>query len=134
MKNKGKDLSKYRLEDSKEKLKSAEILLEKGQYKDSISRSYYAMFSAARALLALKEVNSSKHSGVISLFNQHFVKTNIVRKNCGRMLLDAKELREESDYGDFYIVTQEDAKTQLENAKFLFKEIERILNENLKDK
>jgi len=64
------DLANYRLADAKEKLMSARILLQEKHLKDSLSRSYYAMFSAVRALLALKEVDSSKHSGVISLFNQ----------------------------------------------------------------
>jgi uncharacterized protein (UPF0332 family) len=41
----------------------------------SFARSYYAMFTAARALLATKHLDSSKHTGVVSLFNQHFVKT-----------------------------------------------------------
>ncbi len=38
------DLVKYRLQNSKEKLGSAKLLLENGKFKDSISRSYYAMF------------------------------------------------------------------------------------------
>jgi hypothetical protein len=125
--NKIKELSKYRLSDAKEKLKSAEILFEKSQYKDSVSRSYYAMFSGARALLALRELNNSKHSGIISLFNQHFVKNGIVNKSCGRILLDAKEIREEGDYGDFYVIRKEEAETQLKNAKKFMKEIENVL-------
>jgi len=57
------DLIRYRLENSKEKLNSARILLENNQLKDSLSRSYYAMFTAARALLATKRLDSSKHAG-----------------------------------------------------------------------
>ena len=68
-----KALISYRLESAREKLSAAEDLLEKRHYKDSVSRSYYAIFTAARALLATKRLDSSKHSGVIALFNQHFV-------------------------------------------------------------
>ena len=88
------DLIQYRLKSSKEKLNSATILLENKQFNDSLSRSYYAMFTAARALLATKRLDSSKHSGVISLFNQHFVKTGIVAKDLGQMLMKGKDLRE----------------------------------------
>jgi len=95
------DLIQYRLKSSKEKLNSARILLENKQFKDSLSRSYYAMFTAARALLATKHLDSSKHSGVISLFNQHFVKTGIVAKDLGQMLMKGKDLRENGDYKDF---------------------------------
>jgi uncharacterized protein (UPF0332 family) len=46
------NLAKYRLANAKDKLKSAKLLLTAGQYKDSIGRSYYAIFSAVRAVLA----------------------------------------------------------------------------------
>ena len=48
-----KELIRYRLHAAQEKLHSAKILLDAGEYKDSIGRSYYAMFSAVRAILAL---------------------------------------------------------------------------------
>lgn len=51
------DLVQYRIDIAKEKLKSAKILLEAGQYKDSIGRSYYALFSAVRAVLAKDQVD-----------------------------------------------------------------------------
>ncbi|MDI6794311.1 MAG: HEPN domain-containing protein [bacterium] len=91
------ELAKYRLEDAKEKLCSAEMLLNSNSFKDSVSRSYYAMFSAARALLAMKCLDSSKHSGVISLFNLHLLKTGAVGKKCGGTLAKAKTVREKSD-------------------------------------
>ena len=47
-----RELIKYRLESAKERLNSAEVLLASKSYKDSIGRSYYAMFTAVRALLA----------------------------------------------------------------------------------
>ncbi len=47
------ELMKYRLEMAEERLKFSKILLDAGSYKDSIGRSYYAMFTAVRALLAI---------------------------------------------------------------------------------
>ena len=44
------DLVRYRLDSAKERLDSAKILLEAEQYKDSIGRSYYAIFTAVRAV------------------------------------------------------------------------------------
>ncbi len=38
------DLMKYRLKMAKERLHSSKVLLDAGSYKDSIGRSYYAMF------------------------------------------------------------------------------------------
>ncbi|AEG16328.1 HEPN domain protein [Desulfofundulus kuznetsovii DSM 6115] len=84
------DLANYRLQRAREHLKSAEILLNSGMYSDSLGRSYYAMFAAARALLALKQLDSKKHAGIISLFNQHFVKTGLVERSAGRNLSKAR--------------------------------------------
>ena len=63
----------YRLQTAKEKLHSAEILLASGQYKDSVGRSYYAMFSAIRAILALDKVDFSKHAAVIAYFQKEYI-------------------------------------------------------------
>jgi len=76
-------------------------------YSDSLSRSYYAIFTAARALLALKQLDSKKHSGVISLFNQHYVKTGIVDRAMGKELNKARLRRGSSDYVDFYLVVKD---------------------------
>jgi uncharacterized protein (UPF0332 family) len=88
------------------------------------------MFSAARALLALKEMDSSKHSGIISLFNQHIVKENLFPKEIGKFLPKAKDLREEADYGDFVEITGKDARIQLERAQQFIEAAEKTL-ENL---
>jgi uncharacterized protein (UPF0332 family) len=74
-----------------------------------VGRSYYAIFTAARALLATKRLDSSKHSGVIALFNQYFVKSGEVRKEASKWLERAKLYREQADYGDFYIVSVNEA-------------------------
>lgn len=121
------DLSQHRLENSKEKLDTAEMLLNNGKYKDSASRSYYAMFSAARALLATKGLDSSKHSGVISLFNQHFVKPGVVKKELSKLLGGAKVVREKSDYADFVIISKEEAQRQIQSAKDVVEEVEKAL-------
>ena len=122
-----KDLSRYRMEYSKDRLGSSEILFDNSKYKDSVSRSYYAMFSAAKALLATKGLDSAKHSGVISLFNQHFVRTIIVKKEMGRLLSEAQGVREKSDYADFVIISREEAQKQIQSARDFIQEIERVL-------
>ena len=73
------DLIKYRMSSAKEKLTSAKLLLEAGMYSHSIGRSYYAIFSAIRAVLAVKQVDFSKHAGVIAYFQKEFIKTKIFK-------------------------------------------------------
>ena len=66
-----------------------------------MNREYYAAFYAARALLATRNLDSSRHSGVIALFQEHFVRTALVPADTARALPRAFEKRQTSDYGDF---------------------------------
>jgi uncharacterized protein (UPF0332 family) len=55
---------------AKDRLHSSQILLEERSFKDSIGRSYYAMFTSVRALLAMDRQDFSKHVRVISYFQK----------------------------------------------------------------
>ena len=125
------DLAKQRMEKAKNRLADAEDNYERGSYETSVSRSYYAIYAAAKSLLATKGLDSSKHSGVISLFNLHFVKTGIVSKEISAIIINAREARVKSDYEDWFEITQEEAKFQLENAGRFVAEVERALSEKL---
>lgn len=122
-----------RLSNSKETLGTAKLLLENNKFGGAINRSYYAMFYAARALLATKGLDSSKHSGVISLFNQHFVKTGKVDKSLGRLLMDAEDARIESDYEDFYVASEEEAEKIFGDAEKFVAEMEKALDKILEE-
>ena len=111
------DLVKYRLESASERLKSAEILYESGQWKDSIGRSYYAIFTAVRALLATVPIDFAKHAGVIQYFHKEYIKVGIFEPRFGKILDKAFQIRNNCDYNDFYLVSADDAKSQLDNAK-----------------
>jgi uncharacterized protein (UPF0332 family) len=121
------DLVKYRLNMAEEKLKSAKILLEAGQYKDSIGRSYYAIFSAVRAVLARESVDFSKHSGVIAYFQKQYIKTGRIEKKYSKYLQNAFQIRNNCDYDDFFIVSIDDAMEQYSNAAEMLDMIRRHL-------
>ncbi len=94
-----KDLIGYRMERAFMTLKDAKGLVGIGGSSLSIIRnSYYAMFYAVLAVLATVDKGAKKHSGVISLFNMHFIKTDIFPRELGKMLSNAFDLRQESDY------------------------------------
>ncbi|OGW55407.1 MAG: hypothetical protein A2Z46_01940 [Nitrospirae bacterium RBG_19FT_COMBO_55_12] len=120
-------LIKYRIENAQERLKAAVDLFEKGDHKDSVNRSYYAIFTAARALLATRQLDSAKHSGVIALFNQHFVKPGTVSKEASKLIEKAKLYREQADYGDFFVVSKEEADVQIQSARKFIREIETVI-------
>ena len=121
---------KYRLEMAEERLHSSKVLLEAGSYKDSIGRSYYAMFTAVRALLAMEGQDFSKHAGVIAYFQKEFVKTGKVDRKYSKYISQAFQIRNNTDYADFFIVSAQDAKEQYEKAKEFLKVIVKYLSEN----
>ena len=79
------------VEKAKKYLRSAEI-------ESSVSRTYYAMFYCAQAMLLTKNLSFSSHRGVISAFGEHFIKTGIFPKEMGRELNRAFEKRQLGDY------------------------------------
>lgn len=90
-----------RLARARESLAEADALIEAARHRGAINRLYYAAFYAARALLALRDLDSSRHSRIISMFQQHFVQNGIVAADTARALPRAFEKRLRSDYDDF---------------------------------
>lgn len=127
--NRKEDLVTYRLKSAEEKLDSAKILLDNGQFKDSIGRSYYAMFTVVRALLAKDGVDFSKHAGVISYFQREYIKSGKIEKKYSKYLDQAFHIRNNTDYSDFFLVSQEDAAEQYNKAKEFFSSIEAYLKQ-----
>jgi len=79
-------------------LLQAEDNLNLAYYDVATSRAYYAMFYAASALLASKDISRSKHSGVRSAFGEHFVKAGLIETEYAKMLGHAFDTRLDSDY------------------------------------
>lgn len=123
------DLIQYRLDAADEKLKSARILLDSGQLKDSVGRSYYAIFSAVRAVLAKDGVDFARHAGVISYFQKNYIKTQIFDSKYSRYLTAAFQVRNSCDYDDFYIVSKERAEEQYRHAEEMIQTIQHYLEE-----
>lgn len=110
-------LTEYRMERSWETLKTAQLLQEQNADTASIiNRAYYAMFYAALALLATIGEETSKHSGVMSMFDKNFIKTGILPKEMGKFLHTAFDARQTADYEDRSEISQAMAEQILEFA------------------
>jgi len=120
----------YRMEQADESLAAAQILLDKEMIRPSVNRSYYAMFYAVLALLAVKKMETSKHSGAISLFDREFVKQGVFKKDLSRWLHDAFDLRQLSDYAAQSSITSDDAQRALDHAGEFVKKVKDILKKN----
>lgn len=125
------NLAKHRLNVAEEKILASKLLFEGGFFKDAIGRSYYAIFSATRAVLALDGKDFSKHAGVISCFQKDYVKKGIFDKQFSKILMEAFQIRNKSDYDDFYVASISDAKQQLQNAENFYNEINNYINKKI---
>ena len=94
-------LAQHRIARTSASLAEADLLVEGCRLSGAMNRLYYAAFYAARSLLATQGLDSSRHSGVISLFQQHFVRTGVIASDTARVLPRAFEKRQTSDYDDF---------------------------------
>ncbi len=110
-------LVKYRLEKADEELNAAEVLLQQSFLAKSLNSSYYSMFHALRALLSIYNIDSKKHSGVIRVFSNLFIRTGKISKEYLNYLSASFNIRLQSDYHDFFIASREDAERQIENAE-----------------
>ena len=125
-----KALIEYRLEQADESLQAAAVLLQKELVRPSVNRSYYAMFYAVLALLAVEKKETSKHSGVISLFDKEFVKSGVIAKDFSRWLHDAFDMRQQSDYAAEPSIFYQDASALFRHATDFVKEIKDVLIKN----
>lgn len=123
-----KELARHRLLVAKEDLNTAKMNFENKQFRASNNRAYYAIFKAISACLALEFKAYKHHSQVLGNFNKDFVHTGIFPKEISRKISRAQEVRHASDYDDFYVVSVEDAKEQLETANEVVDMIEKYLS------
>jgi len=122
------ELAKYRIEKAKEDLLTAKMSLDGGMLRGSVNRPYYAVFHAARALLALEGADYKKHVGVIAHFHREYVKTGLFDKAHGETISNAFVIRNEADYDDFYVLPKEDTVEQLTNAEKFTAAVENYIN------
>lgn len=123
------DVAKYKLEQAKDDLESAKLLLEAGKYKAANNRAYYSCFHAVDSVLALEPVAFKKHKDTLVYFNKNYVKTEMFPKEIGRKLSKLEIIRHKSDYDDFYIASREEAMEQVEVAESIIKLVEEYIIE-----
>lgn len=125
--NKDIELSKYRYSLAKQTYNNAKMCLDNGFYRDCINRSYYAVFYAIRAVLALESIDFKRHKDVVAYFNKEFVAQGKFPGEMGRRLARLKMKREESDYSDFFVASADEAQIQLQSVEYMLPLIKEYL-------
>jgi uncharacterized protein (UPF0332 family) len=126
------DLIRYRIARARESLKEAHVLAEAGHWNACVNRLYYACFYAVSALLSTYELSYSKHSGVRSCFNHHFVKTGMVSKETAVIYNSLFERRQEGDYEEFITFKEPDVKPWIKDTESFVNAIQTLIDQNMK--
>lgn len=125
-------LIQYRMERAHQTLHTAQLLREQNaDTASTVNRAYYAMFYAALALLTTVGEETSKHSGVMALFDRHFIKTGVLPKEMGKFLHTAFDARQIGDYEDKPEISQTMAEQILEFSTKFIKSIEEKLQSQI---
>jgi uncharacterized protein (UPF0332 family) len=119
------------LEKARRSLAAAEVLAQQGYNDFATSRTYYAMFYAAQALLLTRDARRTKHSGIIAAFNELFVHTGELPQELFLWLRDAFEDRAEGDYG-FAAISEEQASAGIDVGRKFVNDVSRKVEEWLR--
>ncbi len=111
------EIIKHRIRRAEETLKEAEVMANIKHWNTCINRLYYACFYAINALLLKNNLSSSKHTGVRSHFNKHFILTGNIPKEYGRLYNLLFKYRQQSDYEDFFEIEKEIVEDWIKQSK-----------------
>ncbi|HNT87722.1 MAG TPA: HEPN domain-containing protein, partial [Candidatus Hydrogenedentes bacterium] len=117
----------HRIRQSQESMRVAEVCLTEGLTMTAVNRIYYGCFYLVSALLLCEGLASSKHSGVRSLFDQHWVKTGRLPSEFSRFYRKMLKRRHSGDYIDLASFDLDEVRTWYEEAR----NFESCLNEQI---
>ncbi len=117
------DLVRWRLEKAEITFQEGLLLYNEKHYNGAVNRFYYSCFHAIRAVLATKGYDAPKHSGIISLFNKHFVKEGIFGKHISKTITIVFSERSDADYNDLKCFEQEEVDKIKSDVRMLIDEI-----------
>lgn len=129
MKASREDLIQYRLHRAKDTFEDAQILAERRKWNSSINRLYYSAYYAVMALLLFSELNPATHNGTKSNFTEHFIKTERIPKEFGKMYSQLFTWRQKGDYDDLFDFDQEKVMPYFQPVQKLIDLIESIIKE-----
>jgi uncharacterized protein (UPF0332 family) len=105
------------LEEARDSIAAARLLLENLYPGYAAARAYYAMLYVTQAFLEGEGLSFNKHSAVIAAFGQHFAKPGKVPAEFHRYLIEAQALRQAGDYGQRNAVLLGQAGEQIVRAE-----------------
>lgn len=122
----------YRMRQAEETFADARKMLEeKFSPRSILNRTYYSMFYAVLALFLSVGINikTSKHSGVIAIFDKEVVHKGNIDKRFSKILHKVFDARQEGDYKELVEISAEDAAEFVRLAGDFLTEIKRFIGQ-----
>jgi len=126
------ELLKIRLQKSKKCYLSAIQDIRNGDYDSANNRAYYSMYHAIRSLLALEGLDFKKHSQTIGYFNKNYIYAKLIGAQFTKMITEASNSRNSSDYDDYYVATLEEAEKNTDNANIFIEAVKQYIANRFK--
>jgi uncharacterized protein (UPF0332 family) len=123
-------LLKYRVKQAEETLNDAEAMAKNALSPRSIvNRAYYAMFYAVLALFLKMNIpmKTSKHSGIISMFDKYVVLEGEIDKEFSRYLHKMFNARQVGDYKELSEISPKEADDAIGMARSFIEKIKELL-------
>lgn len=128
MKASKEDLIKYRLLRARDTYEDAQILAHRKKWNSTINRLYYSAYYAVMALLLFSELKPATHNGAKSNFTEHFIKTERIPKEFGKIYSQLFTWRQKGDYDDLFDFEEEKVIPYFEPVKRLINLIDEIVS------
>jgi len=121
----------YRIKQAEETLLDAERMLQGSFSARSITnRAFYSMFYAVLALFLKADmtIKTSKHTGVISIFDKEFIVTGKIDKYYSEILHKMFNIRQKGDYKELIEITSEETAEHVRMAKEFVEYIKKYMD------
>ena len=123
----------YRIEKAARAIEQAKHNLPMQYWELIANRMYYAAYYAVSALLIANGYSAKTHETILRLFGLHFIQTEILSKDYGKLYNKLFTLRLKGDYNDRYNLTSEEVLPLVEPTEQLIQEVSRIAMHDLNE-
>lgn len=111
-------------------LKQADEMIGMGYSDMAVNRFYYACFHIVQALFIQREIVAHTHTGMLTQFSLHFVKTEKVTLEDGSFLARLFQLRQKADYNCAYDITKEEALSLMGPTRSFVEKIDNLIKDD----
>lgn len=120
----------YRIQKSEEAFVDAKYLASQKSWNACVNRLYYACYYIVSALALQNNIQTQTHSGLKAQFNLHFIKTNKVSVEMGKLYADLIDSRQKGDYGDLYDFDKETVEDLIEPVAEFVDTIKKLISQS----